>query len=81
MRSTNTRIIAKAPTNPSSSQTIENTKSLCDSGRYKYFCLEFPNPRPKSPPEPIAISEFDVCQVSLRTSANGSCHDLNLIER
>ena len=29
-----TRIIANAPTNPSSSHTIENTKSFFVSGRY-----------------------------------------------
>ena len=42
------------PTNPSSSPNIENIKSLCGSGIYKYFCLLSPNPVPNSPPEPIA---------------------------
>lgn len=42
------------PTKPNSSANIENIKSLCGSGKYKYFCLLSPNPTPNSPPEPIA---------------------------
>ena len=42
------------PKNPNSSANIENIKSLCGSGMYKYFCLLSPSPTPNSPPEPIA---------------------------
>ena len=42
------------PTNPSSSANTENIKSLCGSGKYKYFCFPSPSPVPNNPPEPIA---------------------------
>ena len=48
------------PTNPSSSANIENMKSLCGSGIYKYFCLLFPSPNPNIPPDPIA---YKLCTV------------------
>ncbi len=45
-----------APKNPSSSTITEKIKSHCTSGRQPNFWIDLPNPRPKNPPEPIAIS-------------------------
>ena len=50
----NRTITATQPINPNSSANTANIKSLCGSDIYKYFCLLFPSPTPKSPPEPIA---------------------------
>lgn len=41
-----------APKNPSSSPMIENTKSLSENGRNKYFCRELNSPTPNIPPLP-----------------------------
>ena len=40
----NNTITKAHPINPSSSAIIEKIKSLCASGKYKYFCVLFPNP-------------------------------------
>ena len=54
---------------PSSSQMTAKMKSFCGSGRYRYFCRDCPMPTPSSWPEPIAYSDWTVCQVS--TSSGG----------
>ena len=48
-------ITNNTPTRPSSSAIIAKIKSVCASGNYPSFCLEFPNPLPNSPPLPKAI--------------------------
>ena len=45
------KITTIQPTKPNSSAIIENMKSFCGSGMYKYFCVLFPRPTPKSPSE------------------------------
>ena len=40
---------------PNSSTIIAYIKSVYGSGRYKYFCVEFPRPTPVKPPLLIAI--------------------------
>lgn len=45
----------KAPKKPSSSVIIEKMKSPCGSGRYPYFCTEFPKPSPRAQPLQIAM--------------------------
>ena len=50
----NNSITTAHPINPNSSAKTANIKSLCGSGRYKYFCLLAPSPAPNNPPEPIA---------------------------
>ena len=46
------------PTSPSSSPTIEKTKSLLASGRKSSFCWLLPSPTPSVPPEPSARSDW-----------------------
>jgi len=46
----------KTQTKPSSSAITENIKSHCTSGRYQYFCIDFPNHNQVNPPLPIAMS-------------------------
>ena len=43
-------IIPVERTKPNSSTTIANIKSVCDSGRYKYFWVLLPKPLPNRPP-------------------------------
>ena len=43
------------PIRPNSSTIIGNIKSVYDSGKYKFFCLLLPNPKPYKPPLLIAI--------------------------
>ena len=50
----NNIITAIAPNIPSSSQITENIISLCASGINPSFCILFPKPLPKSPPDAIA---------------------------
>ena len=57
---TNNAITAIAPTKPNSSTIIANIKSLCASGIYKYFCLLFPKPTPRIPPD---ASAYKLCTV------------------
>ena len=40
---------------PNSSTIIAKIKSVYGSGKYKYFCVEFPSPTPVNPPLLIAI--------------------------
>jgi len=47
--------IKVAPINPSSSAIIAKIESVVVSGKYAYFCREFPRPTPKIPPDPSAI--------------------------
>ena len=58
----NSTITAAEPTNPSSSPTIENMKSVCGSEIKLPFLTEdmlsLFNPFPHSCPEPIAMIEF-----------------------
>ena len=68
----NSSIINVHPKNPSSSPIIENMKSLCGSGMYKYFCVLSPNPTPKSPPDPIAYKLCITCHPSPVASCHGS---------
>ena len=41
----------KHPKKPNSSPMIAKIKSVCPSGSQESFCLEFPKPTPKKPPE------------------------------
>ena len=66
------------PKNPNSSANIENIKSLCGSGMYKYFCLLSPSPTPNSPPEPIAYKLWITCQPLSVASFQGSKNVTNL---
>ena len=67
------------PTNPSSSAKTENIKSLCGSGKYKYFCVLSPSPTPKSPPDPIAYKLCITCQPVLVASCHGSKNVITLV--
>ena len=60
------------PTNPNSSAKTEKIKSLCGSGKYKYFCLLNPKPEPNSPPEPIAYKLCITCHPLPKESFHGS---------
>ncbi len=66
------------PMNPSSSPKIENIKSLCGSGIYRYFCLLSPNPTPNNPPEPIAYKLCITCHPSPVASFHGSKNVMTL---
>ena len=55
------KIIKVLPTRPTSSATTAKIESTAASGRYWYFCLDCPRPRPKIPPEPIAIKACLIC--------------------
>ena len=46
-------------------------KSFCASGNHKYFCLLWPSPLPKSPPEPIAYKLWAACQFPSWISCSG----------
>lgn len=59
-----------APKSPNSSPIIEKIKSLSENGKNIYFCLEFPNPTPKSPPEPREYNDW----ISWNPSAWGLAH-------
>ena len=74
----NSKITITQPIKPNSSANIENIKSLCGSGIYKYFCLLSPNPTPKSPPEPIAYNPWTACHPTSVASAQGSIKDIIL---
>ena len=60
------------PTNPNSSAKTEKIKSLCGSGKYKYFCLLNPRPVPNNPPEPIAYKLCITCHPLPKVSFHGS---------
>ena len=47
--------ITEPPTYPNSSTIIGNIKSVCASGRYKYFCVDLPNPTPNRLPLLMAM--------------------------
>jgi hypothetical protein len=47
---------------PSSSTITEKIKSPSTSGRYQNFWIDFPNPSPKNPHDPIAMSHCLICQ-------------------
>ncbi len=51
-----------SPTNPISSESAENTKSLCASGIYPNFCNPFPYHFPNNPPPPIASKACWFCR-------------------
>ena len=70
INSANKIITTVQPTKPNSSAKIENMKSFCGSGMYKYFCLLSPNPTPNNPPDPIAYKLCIACQ----PVPVGSCH-------
>ncbi len=50
MKIANSIITIAHPTNPNSSASTANMKSLCGSDMYKNFCLLSPSPAPNSPP-------------------------------
>ena len=55
------------PTYPNCSAKIEKMKSVSASGRkLNSFCLLLRNPSPKSPPEPILISDCKIFHFSER---------------
>ena len=66
------KITIAHPTNPNSSDKIENIKSLCGSGMYKNFCLLSPSPAPNNPPEPIAYKLCTTWYPVPLASAHGS---------
>ena len=49
------KIMPAPATLPNSSTIIGNIKSVCASGKYKYFCVLLPSPTPNKPPLLIAI--------------------------
>ena len=55
----NNNIKKRPPMIPSSSTRIANIKSVCASGRKKFFWKLFPIPKPSHPPCPILINELD----------------------
>ena len=46
------------PTSPHSSPMMAKMKSVDGAGRYKYFCLLSPRPRPMTPPNASAKSDW-----------------------
>ena len=57
-RKTKRDISIMAPRNPVSSEKMAKIESPMGSGKKLYFCTPFPNPSPKNPPDPIAISDW-----------------------
>ncbi len=68
----NNKITIAHPINPNSSANTAKIKSLCGSGKYKYFCFPSPKPTPKIPPEPIAYKLWIICHPSPVVSLHGS---------
>ena len=75
----NKAITTAHPINPNSSANTANIKSLCGSDIYKYFCLLFPSPTPKIPPEPIAYRLCIICHPSSCAYAQGFRNDTILV--
>ncbi len=57
-RNAKSEITIRAPRNPVSSARMAKIESPIGSGRKLNFCTLLPKPRPKNPPEPIAISAW-----------------------
>ena len=77
---TNKKITNIQPKNPNSSAKTANIKSFCGSGKYKYFCLLFPSPKPNNPPEPIAYKLCVICQASPVKFASSKCSQVWILE-
>jgi hypothetical protein len=60
----------KFHTNQISSENAANIKSQYDSGKFEYFCNQFPYPFHINPHHPIAINACVVCHHVLSLSSS-----------